>query len=679
MKRISVVCALLAISCNNGRGLDSAAKPAAEQSLEASVSSALDPKISACDDFYAYACGGWAANTQIPADQVSWYRGFSTIDQRNEAMLKEILEQAAKGGSSDPDVTRVGNFFGACMDEKSIDAAGKTPVEPLLADLDKVTDLGGVMAATGTLGLVGASPFFGVYVDADFKNPAKSILYLGQGGLGLPDRDYYLEESAESEATREGYRNAMAKLLSLAGTADAEVLAKQIYGFELELAKIHKPRAELRDPEKTYHKIDRAGVESVAGGLPWARFLESSGIADRTDISVEDPEHLRALAELVGRTDVTVLRAYLRWHAVLGTASWLSSDFVNAHFAFFGQQLLGQKEMKVRWKRCVDATTGSFPEIVARYYVEKAFPGDSKTIALDMITAIEDSFQASLPQLAWMDDATRARAVEKMHAIQNKIGYPDRWRDYSSVVAQPGRHFENSLVARRFETSRQIQKVGRPADRSEWFMAASDVNAYYNPTFNEIAFPAGILQPPFFDRTYPPAMNFGGIGMVMGHELTHGFDDQGRKFDGQGVMTEWWAPEVAARFEERAGCVVNQYNNYEVLPGTKVNGELTLGENIADLGGLKQAFTAYRNWEAKNGKAKGVAGLTSDQLFFVAYAQSWCTLRTPEVEQMYATVDPHSPPKFRVNGAVTNFPAFAEAFQCSAGAPMSPAQRCEVW
>ncbi|HET6374322.1 MAG TPA: M13 family metallopeptidase, partial [Candidatus Polarisedimenticolia bacterium] len=499
---------------------------------------------------------------------------------------------------------------------------------------------------------------------------------------GLPDRDYYLKDDDQSKELRKGYEAHVTKMLSLLGEpeADAARHAAQIVAFETELAKESRPSDEMRNLEKLYHKIDITGLKALTPDLPWERYLAGIGYPGLVPVNAGTPEFLKGLASIAKTTQPDVLQAYLRWQLVSGTAPLLSKAFVDENFAFFGAKLSGQQEIETRWKRCVTATDAAMGELLGQAFIDREFPGDSKAIAVEMIHSIEAAFEAGLPSLTWMDDATRKRALDKMKAITNKIGYPDTWRDYSGLAVTPASYFDNSTAARVFEFKHEGDKIGKPRDRKEWGMTPPTVNAYYNPTANEIVFPAGVLQRPFFHRDFPIPMNFGGIGMVMGHELTHGFDDQGRKFDPSGQMSEWWDPEVVKKFEERAQCVDDLYDTYEVLPGVHLNGKLTLGENIADLGGVKEAYNAYKMWVKKHGEpAPTIEGVTNDQLFFLGFAQSWCVLETPEYAKMMANVNPHSAARFRVIGPLSNLPAFSEAFGCKEGSPMRPAKTCEVW
>jgi len=652
------------------------------QEVAGSVVDSMDRAADPCQDFYQYACGSWIAKTEIPADQSRWARSFSVIAERNRTVLREILEETAKDPGGDADRAKLGNFYKTCMDEGAADAQGAKPLEPMLAEIDKVGDVPGLMTMVAKLQSVGVGALMDMEAQPDFKDPGLDILHVGQGGLGLPDRDYYLKDDERSQDLRKEYEAHVARMLALSGEAEAAAAkhAKAILAFETELAKVSWPREEMRNPEKIYHRLELEGLQSLTPRIPWDTFLAATGHPGVTQINVATPPFFEGLQKIVTGGDFETIRAYLRWQLVTSTAPLLSKDFVDEDFAFFGQTLQGQKENRPRWKRCVIASDGALGEILGKLYVERMFAGDSKKIALEMIRDIESAFEANLQNLAWMDESTRQRAKEKTAAIYNKIGYPDKWLDYSSLKADSSSYFANALEARHFEFERQAKKVGQPVDKTEWFMTPPTVNAYYNPLFNEMVFPAGVMQRPFFNRDFPAAMNYGGIGMGMGHELTHGFDDEGRKFDAQGRMTQWWDDSAVEKFEKASVCVEKLYDGYEVQPGLHLNGKLTLGENIADLGGLKGSYNAYKSWEKRHGVPEPlVEGLTDNQLFFVAAAQTWCSKSTPEIERMMVTVNPHSAERFRVIGPLSNFPAFAEAFSCAPGTPMNPVDKCEVW
>jgi len=655
----------------------SAQTPAGVQALLGDMDTKVDP----CQDFYRYACGGWLAHTRRPADHPVWARSFSTVQEENREIVRKVLEDAAAHPGTDPDRARVGHYYASCMDTSRIDAAGAKPLAPYLAEIDRVHDLATLFATAGTLDRLGVRTLFRMSTRADSKNPRQNIAQFSQGGLGLPDRDYYVSQDPKKQAILEKYPGHVAEMLTLIGESQdaAAQHAKEIVAFETRLAEASKPRAELRDPDKNYHKIDRAGLEKLSPRLPWKAFFDATGYPAIEEINVRTPEFFEQLDAILADTSPAALREYLRWHLVHEAAPFLSEPFVEADFDFFDKRLSGQETIEPRWERCVDFTNRALGEAVGKVYIQQKFPGSSKATAQEMVRDIEAAFGSSLPGLDWMDAATREKAKEKVAALASMIGYPDTWRDYSSMTIVPDDFFANVEAASRFDFDRQAKKIGHPVDRSEWHMSPQTVNAYNNPPQNQIVFPAGILQPPFFDKDFPAAMNYGGIGAVVGHELTHGFDDQGRKFDAEGSLREWWSPAVAAKFEARAQCVRDQYSSYQVEPGVHVNGKLTAGENIADIGGLKEAYLAFQSYQERHGEKREIPELTNDQLFFVAYAQNWCSLVTPEAQRMRVTVNPHSPAEFRAIGAVSDNPDFAKAFGCKVGDPMVPKNQCVVW
>jgi len=688
MRRAAVLALLILAGCaGTHREPASGAKASTvsrlDPALANTVLSVMDKSTDPCTDFYRYACGSWLDRTPIPADQPRWGRGFSEIRERNQNALRQILEEAQ--AATDGDLQKIGAYYTACMDEKGIEAVGNAPLAPWAAEIEEAasaSDLGPLMRLVAKMHAAGAGPLFGWQSAGDYKDPELGILHLQQGGLGLPDRDYYLREDEAGKQTLTEYRGHVARMLWLAGEKrpSAAADAGAVLRFETRLAQASKPRAELRDPDKTYHKLDRAGLAALTPNLPWEAYFEGLGRPDLDGINVTTPEFFQALDKELKEADAITRGAYLRWHLVHGLQDLLPEKFAQEDFSLYGKLLQGQKELEPRWKRCVAEADAGLGEILGKAFVDRHFPGDSKQIALEMIQRVEAAFAARLPELDWMDPSTREVALGKLHAVRNQIGYPDRWRSYAGLTVKPDAWLADGLGARSFETKRQIDKVGKPVDHAEWLATPPTVNAYYHPLFNEMVFLAGILQPPFFDRSFPTPMNFGAIGMVMGHELTHGFDDQGRKFDSKGRLVEWWAPEVAQRFQERAQCVDDLYSGYEVQPGVHLNGKLTLGENIADLGGIKQAYVAYQEWKKEQGAPKlDLPGITDDQLLFLGYAQAWCTVTTPEFDKLRATTDSHSNPRSRVNGPLSQLPAFATAFSCPAGAPMNPEKKCEVW
>ncbi|MFV8751724.1 M13 family metallopeptidase [Nannocystaceae bacterium ST9] len=645
---------------------------ASEHPIGKQVVDIVDPTVDPCEDFYQFACGGWIATTKLPDDKPRWGRGFGELSDSNNAVLKDILEK---------DQDRAGKFYTACMNDTAINTAGIAPLKPMLGKIDKLKDKDpkALFKLLGELdGTVGLGAFFSFGLSLDFAEPSLHIADLGQGGTGLPDRSFYLDP-AKKQQVLPAYQAHVGRMLGFLGyaPADAEAAAARVIALETKLAELQKAPEDMREPESVYHRWDRKGVEAKSK-LPWATYFKALGTPKLELINVSNPEFITGLPQLIAEADPVAVKDYLRFMLISSTANLLSDEIVDANFQFTAA-LTGAKQLSPRWERCVGSTNAVLGDLVSKQFIDRTFPSDSKDIALDMIRRIEAAFVASLPQLSWMDDATRTAAVGKMEKIDNRIGYPDKWRTYEGLAVS-GDYFQDTLGARTWWSKFQLGKVGTQVDEAEWNWPASIVNAGYNPLQNEMQFPAGILQPPFFNKDFPKAMNFGAMGMVMGHELSHGFDDQGRKFDGDGVMREWWAPEVASRYTERTQCIVDTYDAIEVQPGVKLNGKLTLGENIADFGGIKQAYMAYTKWASEGGgETPIVEGLTNEQLLFVAYAQSWCTISSPEIDALLATVDPHSPPKSRVNVPLAHLPAFWSTFSCGEGTKMHAENACEVW
>jgi putative endopeptidase len=660
---------------NNPDGGD-AAKPKLELSSSSPIGkeviAQMDLTVDPCVDFYQFACGSWIANNPLPDDRARWDRGFGEVDDRNLAVLESILEA---------DTQRAGTYYKGCMDEAAIDAAGITPLEPYLAKITKL-DPKNTKALFKLLGeldvTVGLGAFFSFGLFIDFEQPDLHIADLGQGGTGLPDRSFYLDPEKSGDYLP-AYSAHIARMLGFLGYSaeEAAAAATRVLALETELAKLQKSPEEMRDPKAIYNRWDRKGVEAKSK-LPWATYLQALGAPKLELINVSNPQFVEGLPGVIAATDADTIRDYLRFHLISSTANLLSTTIIDANFEF-AKVLVGQQKLQPRWKRCVEATNGAVGDLLSQQFIERNFAGDSKDIALDMIKRVEAAFAAGLPALAWMDDSTRQAAVGKMEKIDNRIGHPDKWRSYDGLVLA-GTYFADAVAARTWAHKDELGKVGKQVDEQEWNWPASVVNANYHPLQNRMNFPAGILQPPFFHRDFPKAMNYGAMGMVMGHELTHGFDDTGRKFDGDGVMREWWAPEVAAKFDAQTKCLVDTYSAIEVRPGIQLKGELTLGENIADFGGIKEAYAAYQQWVTENGaEPQLIEGLSNEQLFFVAMAQSWCSVSAPEYDQLVATLDEHSPPKFRVNVPNAHFPGFWAAFSCSEGTPMHAENACSVW
>jgi putative endopeptidase len=647
----------------------------ADVGLEAaSLNRAADP----CTDFFEFACGGWLAKTEIPGDQKQWGR-FHEIHQRNERVLREILEGAAKDAGADPVLGKLGAHYAACMDEPAIEKAGTRPLAPLLGAIRKVKDTPSLGPAIAALHAGGVPVLFRTGPAQDVKDATKVIADIDQAGLGMPSRDHYLAGDDKAKELRRSYVAHVERTLRLAGRSAAEARrgAADVLLLETEMARAMLSPVEQRDPVATYNRIDRVGLVREAPTLGWDTYFKVIGRPDLQDISVHSIAYTRAMDALLTRHPAPRWRAYLTYHVVAAHAAHLPRRFVDEAFAF-ERELYGVKEQRPRWKRCVAAADTALGELLAQPFVARAFPGESKEAAEALVREIMKAFEGALPAVTWLDEPTRGKAREKLRKMDLLIGYPEAWRTYPFEIDRAG-HLRNMLAARRHEVTRELAKIGKPVDRGEFQLSPQTVNAYYDPSRNQMVFLAGILQTPFFDVKASQAVNLGGLGMIAGHELTHGFDDQGGQFDAAGNLSGWWSDEITQRFKERTACVAGVYSQYEPLPGVKLNGELTNGENIADVGGLKNAFRAYRRMRAEAPKQQLADGFTEDQQFFLAHAQAWCEETSPEYARVLVSVDPHSPSRFRVNGPLAQIPQFAEAFQCKAGSKMRAESICDVW
>jgi endothelin-converting enzyme/putative endopeptidase len=649
---------------------------------------ALDRATPPCQDFFRFACGGWLDRTEIPADRAFWHRGFAEVDQRNKLRLRRILEEAAagRGDRSHPFVDALGAFYGSCMDEAGIEERGLSELKAEWARIDAVDDRSRLAEELARLHAAGVQAPFPLYSTQDAKDATQVILTLAQGGLTLPDREFYLSEEGKFPELRRELAAHLRRMLQLAGVpaTQADAQARAIEGLERALAETHWTRTERRDPTRTYNRVDRPGLEKLAPALPWARFFEGLDHPALAAVSVETPRFVEEAGKLFEARPLEDWKAYLRWHLLdeMARARALPKAFVEESFRLESKALTGAKELLPRWKHCVDATDRALGFALGRIFVARHFGTEGKDRTTRLVGEVEKAMGRDLERLPWMDAATREGARRKIATLRNKVGYPETGRDYSTLAVSRKAFLPNVLAAARFETNRRLDQVGKPLDRTEWFMTPPTVNAYYDASMNEIVFPAGILQPPFFNRAAPEAVNYGAIGMVVGHELTHGFDDQGRQYDADGNLVDWWTPAVSKEFDARAQCIVDQYGSYETLPGVRLNGKLTLGENIADLGGLRLAFAALQAARrSEPGADATVAGFSPDQQFFVGYAQSWCAKYREENLRLRAVTDPHSPARYRVNGPLSNMREFAAAFGCTEGTPMvRPAERrCEVW
>jgi predicted metalloendopeptidase len=634
---------------------------------------AIDSSVRPQDDFFLYANGTWLKKLEIPADQLGW-GSFYELADRTQKNLRAICETAQKDTAAKPGsaARMVGDFYASGMDEAAINAAGIAPIQPELDAIALLKTPAGVLDEIARLKLMGIGGGFRFWVDIDDKNSDAYLVTLYQGGLGLPDRDYYFNTDEKSQKLRADYLEHIARMLALAGDKpeDARVSAQAIMLLETKLAAASRTRVQLRDPDLNYNKLTLAELAAISGAADWAAFFKNMRIAGFSRVNVCQPDFLRAFAEQLRQTPVDDWRAYLRWNLIRDTAPALSDDFVNENFAFYGKTLNGAKEPKPRWKRVVTTIDGEIGDALGQLYVGKYFPPEAKARALKLTDDLLAALKDRLATLEWMDAATRARAQEKLAAITVKIGYPGKWRDYSTLDITPRSYAANILAADTYEVRRNLDKIGKPVDRAEWHMTPPTINAYYSPNENSINFPAGILQPPFFDPNADDATNYGAIGTVIGHEMTHGFDDQGRKFDARGNLSEWWTPESAAAFSARAAGIIGQYDAYTVLDGElHVNGALTQGENIADLGGVKLAYAALQKALAGKPREK-IDGLTPEQRFFLSYASVWREERRPEYRRNLIITDPHSPAEWRVRGPLSNLKEFWDAFGAKEGDKM---------
>jgi putative endopeptidase len=637
----------------------------------------MDTSVDPCTDFFTYSCGGWLKNNPIPPDRTSW--GITTkLADDNRIMLREILEKAAANTGGDPVNQKIGDYYAACMDEKSIETTGAAP---LRADLQRIHSIGAkrdiakVVAATP-----GLNAPFDFQSDQDYKNSSQVIAEVDQGGLGLPNRDYYLKTEPKSVELRQAYVIHVQKIFELLGDPAnlAATEAQTVLRIETALAKASLSQVERREPNLMYHKMTRQELEKLSPSFQWQEYFSLVGQSELQSLNVTAPEFFKALDATLKNEDLANWKAYLRWHLVNANAQYLSSAFVDADFDFYGKTLSGAQQLQPRWKRCVNYVDNDLGEALGQAYVQRAFPPEAKQRAQKLVKQIEDAMQQDIDGLTWMSPATKQQALEKLHTLANKIGYPDKWRDYSALTITRDDAMGNASRARTFEFKRQIAKIGKPVDRGEWDMTPPTVNADYNPQVNDINFPAGVLQPPLFDPNSDDAPNYGDTGATIGHELTHGFDDEGRQFDAHGNLRDWWTPEDGKQFDERVSCISDQYSQYVAVDDIRINGQLTMGENVADLGGLMLAYVAWKN-ETRGQKLESIDGFTPEQRFFIGYGQSWCESTRDESKRMYATIDPHSPEKYRTNGVVSNVPEFQQAFHCKAGSAMVREKRCRVW
>ncbi len=644
---------------------------------------ALDKSVDPCADFYNFACGAWMTQNPIPPDKTRWGR-FDELSEHNREVLRGILETSSRPDPArNPVEQKVGDYYAACMDEKAANALGAAPLQPGFQRIEAIKNRGELLVEVARLHGEGVRALFGFGASPDLHDAGVEIAHVTDGGITLPDRDYYLKDDPRSKEIQERYVQHVQKMFTLAGDKPeaAAAEAKTVMALETALAKVNMDRVARRDPRNRDHKMTVKELTKIAPNFEFTKYFVDAGAPKFSSLNVANPDFIKAVNAALAAQPLGDWKTYLRWKRLRSMAPLLSDSFVQEDFEFWSKFLRGQKELEARWKRCTRLVDGDLGEALGQLYVAQAFPPEAKKRTLELVGGIENAMAADLKSLAWMTDATRTKANEKLGRVANKIGYPDKWRDYSLVKITRDDLVGDARRASEFEVRRDLNKIGRPVDKAEWGMSPPTVNAYYNPSENNINFPAGILQPPFYGATRDDAVNYGGIGAVIGHELTHGFDDQGSKFDAQGNLTNWWTASDRAEFDKRTGCLVSEYEQFSPVEGVHLKGDLTLGENTADNGGVRLAYMALTEaMKTKPGEfAPKLDGFTPEQRFFIGYAQVWCQNVTPETSRMLAITDPHSPGRFRVNGVVVNSEAFRTAFGCQAGQPMVSAAPCRVW
>jgi len=655
------------------------AKAAGDSSWGFSLTN-LDKSCKPCDDFYQFAMGSWMKTNPIPPEYARWGT-FTKLADNNLTEMRTILDAAAKASApAGSNEQKIGDFYASCMDTSAIEAAGLKPIASDLAAIDAVNDRVSLDAEIARLQREGVPVVFRFSSGQDYKDSSKVIAQAAQGGLGMPDRDYYLREDEKSKQLRADYLEHVAKMLELSGDSPEKAAfeAKTVVSIETALSKASRTRVELRDPEKNYNLMPVSEVQTLTPDWSWTSYLQAIGAPPVTEVNVRQPDFFKEVNTELSDVPLADWKVYLRWHLLHASAPGLPEKFDQENFDFFDKKLNGTKEILPRWKRCATSTDRNLGEALGAVYVDKYFPPAAKARAKEMVNNLIAALRADIPTLSWMGPETKKEALAKLEAFTVKIGYPDKWRDYSKLQIERASYQANVRRSFEFEHLRQLAKIGKPLDRTEWGMTPPTVNAYYNSSMNEIVFPAGILQPPFYNPNADDAVNYGGIGAVIGHEISHGFDDQGSKFDGKGNMHEWWTPEDRKSFTERGDCVVNQFNGYEVEPGLHQNGKLVLGESIGDLGGLAIAYAAYeKSIEGK--RPPDIDGFAPEQRFFLGWAQVWGTNQRAEAARTQTNTDPHPLARFRGNGPLSNMEAFAKAFGCKKGDPMVREQACKIW
>jgi putative endopeptidase len=676
---LAVACVLaLALAGTGLRASSSAADKPGSWGFEMTN---LDKTCKPCDDFYQFAMGGWMKANPIPPEY-STYGSFTRLADQNQQNLRLILDQAAKAKAAPgTNEQKIGDYYASCMDTAVIDADGTKPIDPELARIAEIKDLAGFQAEVERLQSIGAGGLFRFTSRQDLKDSTLMIGGASQGGLGLPEREYYTRADEKSQQLRDAYLKHVATMLALLGDAADKSVAEAAVVMKIEtaLAKVSTKNTDLRDPDQNYHIMTLADLKTLTPNFSWESYFRAVGHPELKQINVGQPDFFKGLDAQLTATPIDDWKIYLRWHLVNAMAPALPEKFVAEEFDFHGKTLTGATEIQPRWKRCVQATDRTLGEALGQLYVQRYFPPEAKARALAMVNNLIAALRDDLQNLPWMGPETRGQAIAKLQAFAVKIGYTDKWRDYSALKIERSTYLANNFRGAEFEFARRLDKIGKPVDRTEWGMTPPTVNAYNNSGMNEIVFPAGIMQPPFYDPKADDAVNYGGMGAVIGHEITHGFDDQGSKFDAKGNRSDWWTPEDRKNFDERAACVEKQFDGYEVEPGLHQNGKLVLGESIADLGGLAIAYAAYEKSLEGKPRPKDIDGFTPEQRFFLGWAQVWGANQRPEAARLQTKTNPHPLSRFRGNGAPSNLAEFAKAFGCKKGDPMVREQLCKIW
>ena len=641
----------------------------------------MDDSVEACTDFFQYANGNWVKRTEIPAAYSRW-GSFNILAENNNNALKEILDANAKAKAAPGSNEQlIGDFYAACMDEAEIEKAGVKPLNPYFKEIDKIKSAKDLQRQIAMMHAAGIPALFGFGAGPDAKNSSINIANTSQGGLSLPDRDFYTKEDAKSAETRQKFVEHMTNMFKLLGddAGQAAANAKTVMTIQTRLANASRTRVELRDPQKRYNKITVAQLGELTPNFSWANYMTARDVPSFTEINVGQPAFFAEVNRMMKDVSIGNWKTYLRWMTINSSAPLLSKAFVDENFNFYSRYLTGTKEQQPRWRRCVGATDSAVGEALGAEYVKKAFTPEAQKRMSDLIDNLFAAYRENLAQIDWMSPETRQKALAKLNTYQRKIGFNEKPRGYAGLKLERKSYFQNARSVGQFNINRNLKDIGQKVDKTRWGMTPPTVNAYYNASYNEIVFPAGILQPPFFNQNADDAINYGAIGAVIGHEITHGFDDGGSQYDAEGNLKSWWTEEDRKKFEERADCVINQFGGYQIQEGLNINGKLTLGENIADLGGLSMAYAAYQKSLEGKPKPANIDGFTPEQRFFLGYAQIWAAKSTEAFERQQVLTDSHSNARYRVNGPLSNLPQFAEAFSCKQGDKMVRANFCKIW